>query len=91
MLNLQRDLDTVTKFWHKRQQLLDLMLFWKRFIDDVLGLFRGNEREFEELVKFNHAGGGKIQVKLFQEKVEFLVLIISIEEGKLKTNLFIKP
>ena len=75
-------------------QFMDLMLFWKRFIDDVLGLFKGNEAEFEEFVEWLNSimkGVVKFKSNFSTEKVEFLDLIISKEEGKLKTNLFIKP
>ena len=80
--------------FESHHQFLDLMLFWKRFIDDVLGLFKGNEAEFEEFVEWLNSimkGVVKFKSNFSTEKVEFLDLIISKEEGKLKTNLFIKP
>ena len=80
--------------FESNNQLLDLMIFWKRFIDDVLGLFKGNEAEFEDLVEWLNSimkGVVKFKSNYSTEKVEFLDLIISIEGGKLKTNLFIKP
>ena len=75
-------------------QLLDLVLFWKRFIDDVLGLFKGSEEEFNELVDWLNSimeGVVKFKSNFSSSKAEFLDLIISIENGKLKTNLFVKP
>ena len=77
-----------------KNQLLDLLIFWKRFIDDVLGLFKGNEQEFEEFESWLNSimrGVVKFKSNFSSEKVEFLDLIISIENGKLKTNLFVKP
>ena len=74
--------------------LVDLLLFWKRFIDDVLALFKGTEEEFNELVDWLNSimkGIVKFKSSYSSEKVEFLDLIISIENGKLKTNLFVKP
>ena len=75
-------------------KLLDLLIFWKRFIDDVLALFKGNEQEFEEFVSWLNSimrGVVKFKSNFSSEKVEFLDLTISIENGKLKTNLFVKP
>ena len=75
-------------------QFLDLLVFWKRFIDDVLGLFKGTEKEFEEFVKWLNSimrGIVKFKSSFSSDKVEFLDLVISIENGKLKTNLFVKP
>ena len=80
--------------FESNNQLLDLIVFWKRFIDDVLGLFRGNEKEFEGLVDWLNSimrGVVKFKSNFSSDQVEFLDLIISIEKGKLKTNLFIKP
>ena len=78
--------------FESNNQLLDLLVFWKRFIDDVLGLFRGNEKEFEELVDWLNSimrGVVKFKSNFSSDQVEFLDLIISIEKGKLKTNFFI--
>ena len=75
-------------------QLLDLLIFWKRFIDDVLGLFKGTELEFEDFVDWLNSlmkGIVKFKSNFSSDQVEFLDLIISIENGKLKTNLFVKP
>ena len=66
----------------------------KRYIDDVLGLFKGNQNQFSEFVDWLNSimkGIVKFKSNYSSEKVEFLDLIISIENGKLKTNLFIKP
>ena len=57
---------------------------WKRFIDDVLGLFRGSNEQFEEFVSFLNSimeGIVKFKANISQEKVEFLDLIISIQDG----------
>ena len=75
-------------------QLLKFLIFWKRFIDDVLGLFKGSEVQFDQLVQWLNSimeGVVKFKSNYSLVKVEFLDLVISIEEGKLKTNLFIKP
>ena len=67
---------------------------WKRFIDDVLMLFKGSMQECQNLVNWlNSLYPGVIQFKheYSTEEVEFLDLIISLEENRLKTNLFIKP
>lgn len=74
--------------------LLEALLLWKRYIDDVLGLYKGSEEEFQNLVDWLNSlmrGVIKFKCNYSQEKVEFLDLVISKENGKLKTNLFIKP
>ena len=80
--------------FNSNNQLLELLIFWKRFIDDILALFKGTEEEFRQLVDWLNSimrGIVKFKANFSSEKVEFLDLIISIEEGKLKTNLYIKP
>ena len=36
--------------FNSNNQLLELLIFWKRFIDDILALFKGTEEEFRQLV-----------------------------------------
>ena len=74
--------------------LVDLISLWKRFIDDIFMLFKGSKEQCQELVNWlNSLEPGIIKFKheYSTEKVEFLDLVISIENGKLVTNLFIKP
>ena len=74
--------------------LVELIYLWKRFIDDVLMLFKGSKEQCQEFVDWlNSLEPGVIKFKheYSTEKVEFLDLTISIENCKLSTNLFIKP
>jgi hypothetical protein len=76
------------------QVLLDKILLWKRFIDDVLMLFSGSREECQDLVDcLNSLMPGIIKFKFeySMEKIEFLDLEIYIKDGKIKTNLFVKP
>ena len=76
------------------QPLLERILLWKRFIDDVLMLFRGTKADCETLVTWLNSlmpGTVKFKFEFSYEKIEFLDLEIRIEGGKLVTNLFIKP
>ena len=41
-----------TAFEDQHHPLADLVLIWKRFIDDVLGLFKGNETQFNAYVEW---------------------------------------
>ena len=80
--------------FNSNQDLLQKVLLWKRFIDDVLMLFKGNKQECEEFVGWLNSlmpGVVKFKFDFSFDKIEFLDLIISIENQKLKTNLFIKP
>ena len=78
----------------QNNQFSDLLLLWKRFIDDVLGLFRGTEDQFNNFVSWLNSlmrGTVKFKAQISSEQVEFLDLIISKENGRLETNLFVKP
>ena len=76
------------------QALLENILFWKRFIDDVLMLFRGTQEECDALVKWLNSlmpGTIKFKFEFSYEKVNFLDLEIYIEDGQLKSTLYVKP
>ena len=80
--------------FNQNNELLDSLFLWKHFIDDVLGLFEGSKEDFEKFVEWLNSlmlGTVKFKSNISQEKVEFLDLIISIQDGKLQTNMFIKP
>ena len=58
-------------------ELLDRILLWKRFIDDVLMLFKGTEEECEKLVDWLNSicpGVVKFKLQYSREMVEFLDL-----------------
>ena len=74
--------------------LLDKVILWKRFIDDVFMLLRGSKQDCEELVNWLnslHPGVIKFKYEFSTKLVEFLDLQILIENGRIETNLFIKP
>ena len=74
--------------------LVELICLWKRFIDDIIMLFRGTEEQCQDLVTWLNSlepGVIKFKYEYSKNRVEFLDLVISIEHGKLVTNLFIKP
>ena len=73
---------------------MELIYLWKRFIDDVFMLFKGSREQCQEFVSWlNSLEPGVIKFKheYSTEKVDFLDLTIAIENGRLVTNLFIKP
>ena len=76
------------------QALLQKILLWKRFIDDVLMLFRGTKEECQNLVTWLNSlvpGTIKFKFDFSYEKINFLDLEIYIEDGLLMSNLFVKP
>ena len=76
------------------QPLLRNIVLWKRFIDDVLMLFRGTKEECELLVTWLNSlmpGSIRFKYEFSYEKIEFLDLEIYLKDGKLKTNMFVKP
>ena len=83
-----------TIFFSSENDLVEMIVLWKRYIDDVFGLIKGKEEDCRRLVDFLNTllpGVIKFTSKFSTEKIEFLDLEISIEEGKLETNLYIKP
>ena len=74
--------------------ILEAISFWKRFIDDVFILFKGSMEDCKQLVeRLNSILPGIIKLKFeySTELVEFLDLKIMIREGKLVTDLYVKP
>ena len=74
--------------------MLNMILFWKRFIDDIFLLFKGSKEECDRLVDWlNSIMPGVIQLKCNYENecLEFLDLKIMIKNGKLETEIFVKP
>ena len=80
--------------FNSNQDLIDLILLWKRYIDDVFALFQGGEDQLQELVNWLNSlmpGVVKFTYSFSETKVDFLDLEISKQNGKLQTNLYIKP
>ena len=74
--------------------LLDKIMLWKRYIDDIFMLFKGSKLECESLVSWLnslHPGVIKFKFEFSTKMVEFLDLQIILENGKIETNLYIKP
>ena len=73
---------------------LEKIMLWKRFIDDVLMLFDGTQEECAEFVTWLNSiipGVIKFKYEYSTEMVEFLDLKIFVENGRLETDLYIKP
>ena len=80
--------------FNTKEKLLEKVLIWKQFMDDVLMLFKGNENECKQFVEFLNTlmpGVIKFKYEFSHQKIQFLDLEIFIEDGKLKTNMFVKP
>ena len=76
------------------QDLLEKILIWKRYIDDVFMLFKGSAEEctsFVEGLNKLMPGAVKFKFEYSRQKIEFLDLEIMIENGLIETNLYIKP
>ena len=74
--------------------LLERIILWKRFIDDILMLFRGTKQECESLVDWLNSlmpGVIKLKYEFSYTRIVFLDLEIFLEDGILKTSLHVKP
>ena len=83
-----------TEVFGSNQELLKLVVLWKRYIDDVFMLFRGSEDQCQALVDWLNSimpGVIKFKYQYSKEKIEFLDLEVRIENGRLETNLYVKP
>ena len=68
------------------EECLELIKLWKRYIDDILMLFKGSRQQLEELVDWLNSlmpGVIRFKDKFSNNKIEFLDLIILIEDGKI--------
>ena len=80
--------------FESENDLKDLILLWKRFIDDIFMLFSGSKEQCATLVTWlNSLMPENIQFTydFSEEKIQFLDIEIFKENGKLLTNLYIKP
>ena len=80
--------------FNSQKDFLKMIKLWKRYIDDILVLFKGSREDFEEMVSWLNSimpGVVKFKFNFSEEKIEFLDLVIKIEDGKIQTDLFIKP
>ena len=58
------------------QPLLDLIMLWKRYIDDVIGLFKGTKEQFQSLVDWLNSimpGVNKFKYQYSKEKLNFWI------------------
>ena len=81
-------------FNNPNNEFRDSILLWKRFIDDVLMLFKGTKEECRQFVEWLNSllpGVIKFKYEYSSKKIEFLDLELSIENGTLETNLYVKP
>ena len=74
--------------------LVSLVVLWKRFIDDIFMLFKGSKEQCDSLVSWLNSlmtGVVKFTYDFSENRIEFLDLVIFKENGRLQTDLFIKP
>ena len=67
---------------------------WFRFVDDIWGVWKGSKEEFEKFVKLGNEHEERIKVtyEICEKEAVFLDVKVSKgEEGRLKTELYVKP
>ena len=77
-----------------QSEMLEMIGIWKRFIDDIFMLFKGSKEECDVFVNWlNSIMPGVIQLKsnFSEDSLEFLDLKIMIKNGRLETEIFVKP
>ena len=68
--------------------------WWKRFVDDVFGIWKGSMEEFLQFVEICNSNEDRIKVtyEICEEEAIFLdVKVVRKEGGEVKTELYIKP
>ena len=87
---------TISYGVHERNKILPsyskYLLFYKRFIDDVIGIWDGSDNETWEQFQQAMNSWGKLKWVISErsKKADFLDLTISIEHGKILTRTFQK-
>ena len=80
--------------FESNNDLVQLILEWKRFIDDVFMLFRGSKEQCAKLVTWLNSimpGVINFTYDFSETKIQFLDIEIFKDNGRLSTKLFIKP
>ena len=68
--------------------------WWKRFVDDVIGVWKGSKEEFLRFIEVCNANEERIKVTydICEKEAIFLdVKVIREEGGRVKTELYVKP
>ena len=68
--------------------------FWKRFVDDIIGVWKGNKEEFLRFIEICNNNEERIKVTYEICETEAIFLDVKVtrnEEGELKTELYVKP
>ena len=68
--------------------------WWKRFVDDVFGVWRGTKEEFYRFVELcnGHEQRIKVTYEICEKEAVFLdVKVVKEEGGKIGTELYVKP
>ena len=86
----------VSEFFGDLPQWLELIPFWRRLLDDIVGWWHGTKQQFEEFVNvlngWSSANGWAIQFEIsgFGKNVAFLDTEVYYEAGNWETKLFYK-
>jgi hypothetical protein len=78
----------------ENEEFITAIKLWKRFIDDIFMIFKGTEQVCEQFVDWLNSlmpGVIKLKANCSNESLEFLDLKIMIINGRLETDLYIKP
>ena len=68
--------------------------FWKRFVDDIIGVWKGSKEEFLKFVEICNQVEERIKVtyEICEKEAVFLdVKVTRLAGGQLKTELYVKP
>ena len=68
--------------------------FWKRFVDDIIGVWKGSKEEFLKFIEICNSNEERIKVtyEICEKEAIFLdVKVTRREDGDLKTELYVKP
>ena len=77
----------------ENEELIAAIKMWKRFMDDIFMLFKGNEELCDQLVDWLNSvmPSVKLKANYSNDCLDLLDLKILIRNGKLETELYTKP
>lgn len=86
--------DLEMNIFNSKSPLLNNVLLWKRYVDDIFCIWTGSERQLDTFLKFLNSLHSQIQFTIEignNATLNFLDLTLSITNNKIEFNIYRKP